>query len=110
MTKLYRTPEALKTMQNTAAMKVIVSPVITEKSTRLTELGQYAFKVDLNATKFEIKAAVEKLFGVKVEKVNTINVLGKTKRFRGRIGYRSDFKKAIVTLGKGQTIDLSVGI
>jgi large subunit ribosomal protein L23 len=110
MTKKYRAPEALKTMQSIAAMKVVVSPIITEKSTRLTEFGQYAFKVDSDATKFEIKAAVEMLFGVKVEKVNTINVLGKTKRFRGRIGYRSDFKKAIVTLSEGQTIDLSVGV
>ena len=66
MSKKYRAPDALKTMQPTAAMKVIVSPVVTEKSTRQTEFGQYAFKVDTDATKFEIKAAVEKLFGVTV--------------------------------------------
>ena len=90
--------------------QVIVSPVVTEKATRLNEFSQVTFRVALDATKPEIKAAVEKLFSVKVEAVNTVVMKGKTKRFRGREGRRSDWKKAIVKLRAGQTIDLTTGL
>ncbi|WP_439815717.1 50S ribosomal protein L23 [Zavarzinia sp. CC-PAN008] len=92
------------------AFDLILSPVVTEKSTRATEHNQVVFKVPLDATKPQIKAAVEQLFRVKVEAVNTLRVAGKVKRFRGRLGVRSDVKKAVVTLGKGQTIDVTTGI
>jgi large subunit ribosomal protein L23 len=90
--------------------QVIVSPVVTEKATRLNEFSQVTFRVALDATKPEIKAAVEKLFSVKVEAVNTVVMKGKTKRFRGREGKRSDWKKAVVRLQAGQTIDLTTGL
>ena len=88
----------------------ILAPVITEKATRLSELNKVVFRVAENATKDEIAAAVEALFKVNVTKVNTINVKGKTKRFRGIIGRRSDVKKAIVTLAEGQSIDITTGL
>jgi large subunit ribosomal protein L23 len=90
--------------------QVILAPVVTEKATRLNELSQVTFKVTLDATKPEIRAAVEQLFSVKVTAVNTVVMKGKTKRFRGREGQRSDWKKAIVTLQAGQTIDLTTGL
>lgn len=89
---------------------IILAPVITEKSTNLSEFNKVTFRVPLTASKPEIKAAVEGLFNVKVTAVNTIVSLGKTKRFRGRIGYRSDSKKAIVTLAEGQSIDVAAGL
>lgn len=89
---------------------VIVSPSITEKSTMVSEFNQVVFNVALTATKPEIKAAVEALFGVKVTGVNTLRRLGKTKRFRGFVGKQKDVKKAIVTLAEGQTIDVSTGV
>ncbi len=88
----------------------ILAPVITEKATLLSENNQVVFKVPLSANKTEIKAAVEALFKVKVTAVNTIRVEGKTKRFRGQLGKQSDFKKAIVTLKEGDTIDISTGL
>lgn len=88
----------------------ILSPVITEKATMLSENNQVVFQVALTATKPQIKAAVEALFKVKVKAVNTIRVEGKAKRFRGQLGKRSDFKKAIVTLNEGETIDISTGL
>ena len=88
----------------------IVAPVITEKSTLLSEENKVVFKVAIDATKPQIKEAVEKLFGVKVESVNTILVKGKTKRFRGTLGRRNDFKKAIVKLVDGQSIDVTTGL
>ena len=90
--------------------QTILSPVVTEKATANTERGQVTFKVALDATKPEIKAAVETLFGVKVLAVNTIRMKGKTKRFRGRPGQRSDWKKAMVRLAEGQSIDLTTGL
>jgi len=90
--------------------QIILSPVVTEKATRLNETSQVTFKVLQDATKPEIKAAVEQLFGVKVEAVNTLVMKGKTKRFRGRAGQRSDWKKAMVRLQAGQTIDLTTGL
>jgi large subunit ribosomal protein L23 len=89
---------------------VIVAPVITEKATMLTEHNKVVFRVAQDSTKDEIAAAVEELFKVKVIKVNTLNVKGKTKRFRGHLGRRSDIKKAIVTLQEGQTIDIATGL
>ena len=89
---------------------VIVSPVITEKSTLLSEVNQVVFKVAPRATKPEIKAAVEALFGVKVTGVNTLVRKGKVKRFKGTKGRQSDVKKAIVTLAEGQSIDVSTGL
>ena len=86
------------------------APVITEKATLLNESGQVVFRVAMDATKPEIKAAVEGLFGVKVTSVNTLVAKGKTKRFRGRPGKRSDVKKAYVRLVEGQTIDLTTGL
>ena len=89
---------------------VIRSPVITEKSTNLSEHSQVMFDVAIDATKPEIKAAVEALFSVKVKAVNTHVRKGKVKRFRNKIGVRNDVKKAVVTLVEGQTIDISSGI
>ncbi len=90
--------------------RVIRTPVITEKATNVSEHNQVIFRVALDATKRQVKAAVEGLFDVKVAAVNTIRVQGKTKRFRGRIGRRSDYKKAIVTLAEGSRIDVTTGI
>ena len=89
---------------------VIVSPVITEKATNLSEQNKVVFKVRSNATKPQIKEAVEKLFDVKVVSVNTLVTKGKVKLFRGTRGQRSDVKKAIVTLAEGQSIDVTTGL
>jgi large subunit ribosomal protein L23 len=89
---------------------VIVSPVITEKATALSEQNKVVFKVTRTATKPQIKAAVEKLFDVKVKSVNTMVTEGKMKVFKGRLGQRSDVKKAIVTLEAGQSIDVTTGL
>ncbi len=89
---------------------LIRSPVITEKATMGSEHNQVTFRVPLDATKPEIKAAVEGLFNVKVSAVNTLRQLGKEKRFRGRVGKRSDYKKAMVTLAEGQSIDVTTGV
>lgn len=85
-------------------------PVITEKATLLSEHNQVSFRVPLDATKPEIKAAVEGLFSVKVTAVNTLRQKGKSKRFRGRPGRRSDTKKAVVTLAEGHSIDVTTGV
>ncbi|GLQ07781.1 50S ribosomal protein L23 [Sneathiella chinensis] len=89
---------------------ILLGPVVTEKSTMGSEFNQVTFRVALDATKPEIKEAVETLFNVKVTNVNTNRTNGKVKRFRGRIGQRSDYKKAMVTLEEGQTIDVTTGI
>jgi large subunit ribosomal protein L23 len=89
---------------------VIRTPVITEKSTFVSENNQVVFNVARDANKTEIKAAVEALFGVKVKAVNTLNRKGKTKRFRGIAGKQQDVKKAIVTLVDGQTLDVTTGL
>ena len=88
----------------------IVSPLITEKSTILSEYNQVVFEVPLTATKTEIKEAVETLFKVSVTAVNTIRQKGKTKRFRGVAGRRKDIKKAVVTLKDGDQIDIATGL
>ncbi|ACQ91731.1 MAG: 50S ribosomal protein L23 [Tolumonas sp.] len=91
-------------------LKVLKAPHISEKSTMVAEkLNTIVFKVATDATKAEIKAAVEKLFEVKVEAVRTLNVVGKTKRTGSRMGRRSDWKKAYVTLVEGQDIDFVGG-
>jgi large subunit ribosomal protein L23 len=89
---------------------VILSPVITEKGTKLTEHNQVVFRVTLEATKTAISKAVEELFKVKVKAVNTVRVKGKKKAFRGTKFKRSDFKKAIVTLEEGHQIDITTGL
>lgn len=89
---------------------VIVTPVITEKSTMASDNNQVVFNVARKASKPEIKAAVEALFGVKVEAVNTFIRKGKVKRFRGMVGKQSDVKKAVVTLKDGQSIDVTTGL
>jgi len=89
---------------------IILSPLITEKATKLTESNQVIFRVALEATKPAIAKAVENLFKVKVKAVNTIVVKGKRKLFRGRPFDRSDFKKAIVTLEEGHQIDITTGL
>ena len=97
-------------MATTRHYDTILAPVITEKATVLTEQNKVVFRVAMDATKDEIAAAVEELFKVRVIKVNTLITKGKTKRFRGILGKRSDVKKAIVTLQEGQTIDISTGL
>jgi large subunit ribosomal protein L23 len=89
---------------------IILSPVITEKATKLTEVNQVIFRVSLDATKPAIAKAVEGLFKVKVKAVNTVTVKGKNKNFRGKPFKRSDFKKAIVTLEEGHQIDITTGL
>ena len=98
------------TMSREAMYEVIRAPLITEKATGLSERNQVVFKVAIDATKPEIKASVEALFGVKVLGVNTLIQKGKTKRFKGRPGVRSDVKKAYVQLAEGQSIDMSTGL
>jgi large subunit ribosomal protein L23 len=89
---------------------VIVSPVITEKATTLSEHNKVVFRVRKDATKPQIKEAVERLFDVKVVSVNTLVTKGKVKMFRGTRGQRSDVKKAVVTLAEGQSIDVTTGL
>jgi len=89
---------------------IIRAPVITEKATTASEHNQVIFRVKRDATKREVKAAVEGLFQVKVDAVNTIRVQGKLKRVRGKPGRRADYKKAIVTLAEGSRIDVTTGI
>lgn len=88
----------------------LLAPIITEKSTLVAEDNKVIFRVAMDATKPAIKEAVERLFKVDVTKVNTILVKGKTKRFRGMLGRRSDYKKAIVTLKDGQSVDITTGL
>jgi large subunit ribosomal protein L23 len=103
-------PPAVTRLTRQQMYDIIRAPVITEKATNASEHNQVIFRVPLRATKREVKAAVEGLFNVSVTAVNTIRVMGKAKRFRGRPGRRSDYKKAVVTLGDGQRIDITTGI
>ncbi len=89
---------------------IILGPVITEKATNLSEQNKVVFKVRKTATKPQIKQAVEKLFDVKVESVNTLVRKGKVKRFKGTVGQQSDVKKAVVTLAEGHSIDVTTGL
>ena len=114
MTSPYKLSDAARKhaagLTREAMYQIIRNPVITEKATTVGERNQMVFRVALDATKPEIKAAVEGLFGVKVVAVNTLLAKGKTKRFRGRPGRRSDMKKAYVELAPGQSIDLTSGL
>ncbi len=92
------------------AYELLRRPLVTEKSTLGSQHNQVTFQVPLDASKPEIKAAIERLFEVKVKAVNTVRQKGKTKRFRGRLGKRADYKKAYVTLVEGHSIDVSTGI
>ena len=94
----------------TMSYDIILSPMITEKATVLSEYNQVVFRVPLSATKPQIAKAVEELFKVKVTAVNTIRAKGKTKAYRGRAYSRSDIKKAIVTLAEGHQIDITTGL
>ncbi len=89
---------------------VILSPVITEKSTRLSEVNQVMFRVARDATKPQIAKAVEELFKVKVKAVNTLRIKGKVKNFRGKRFRKSDVRKAVVTLAEGYQIDVTTGL
>jgi len=91
-------------------LDTIRSPNVTEKSTSLSEFNKFVFKVDKNASKKVIKKSVEKIFKVKVIKINTINLKGKAKVIRGRKTKKTGYKKAIVTLKEGQSIDLTTGL
>ena len=99
-----------KPLSKEAMYNIIRAPLITEKMTLLSEKNQVGFKVAIDASKPEIAAAIESLFNVKVISVNTLIQKGKTKRFKGRPGVRSDVKKAIVTLAPGQSIDFTTGL
>ena len=90
--------------------ELVRKPVITEKSTLLSEYNQVTFTVPIDANKFELKAAIENLFTVKVIAINTLRQDGKSKRFKGKLGKRASYKKAIVTLSEGDSIDVSTGI
>ena len=97
-------------MKKFTSLDTIISPNITEKSTYLSEFNKVVFKVHKDASKISIKRSLEKLFNVNVVKVNTIYLKGKTKFVRGKKTIKSGYKKAIITLKKGQSIDLSTGI
>ena len=99
-----------KAASDTRHYDVIVAPHSTEKATLLSEHNAVVFRVAQDATKPQIKAAVEALFGVKVTGVNTLTAKGKTKRWKGRPYTRSDVKKAVVTLAEGQSIDITEGL
>tara|TARA_B100000029_G_C17290745_1_gene856903 strand:- start:50 stop:343 length:294 start_codon:yes stop_codon:yes gene_type:complete len=91
-------------------LDTIISPNVTEKSTSLSEFNKVVFKVNKGATKNTIKKSIEKIFKVNVIKINTINIKGKNKLVRNKKAYKSGYKKAVVTLKKGQNIDLATGI
>ena len=101
--KRYRGPSASRLPY------ILKSPVVTERSTMGTQEGRYTFKVDRAANKIDIKAAVEKFFDVTVVTVNTLNLPGKKRRFRGIMGHTSSFKKAVVRLKEGQVLDAGGG-
>ena len=100
----------LKSMSDERALRIINKPMMTEKSTNLNQFNQYSFAVSKNSNSREIKKAFEQIFKVKVTKVNTLIMRGKIKSFKGKVGYKKDFKKAIVTLAEGNTIDSSLEI
>ena len=99
-----------KKISQERAFSIIKAPVISEKSTFISQFSQYLFKVANDAAKPEIKQAIEAIFKVKVESVNVLNRPGKVKKFRGRIGQRQGHKRAFVKLAQGQTIDVGAGL
>ena len=92
------------------SLNIIQKPILTEKSTNLNQYNQYSFRVHLKSTSLEIKNAIEKIFKVKVSRVNTSIVKGKPKTFKGTTGYKKNYKKAIIALKEGHTIDSSMEI
>ena len=99
-----------KFISDEKAFSIIHKPLLTEKSTNLNQFNQYTFVVNKNSSSSDIHQAVEKIFKVKVIKVNTAIIRGKLKSFKGNVGYKKDIKKAIVTLAEGNTIDSSLEI
>ena len=99
-----------KSTSDERALSIIHKPLLTEKSTNLNQFNQYSFIVSINSNVIEIKSAIEKIFKVKVIKVNTSILRGKAKTFKGSVGNRKNIKKAIVTLAEGNTIDSSLEI
>lgn len=110
MSRILKLRSAAKNLSRETMYQIVRAPVITEKATMLTERNQVVFRVALDANKLQIKTAIETLFGVKVLGVNTLVQKGKSKRFKGRPGVRSDVKKAYVQLAEGQSIDLTTGL
>jgi len=100
----------LKSTTEERALNIIYRPLMTEKSTNLNQYNQYSFIVSKDSNVIEIKSAIERIFKVKVTKVNTSILRGKIKSFKGSSGYRKDLKKAVVTLAEGNTIDSSLDI
>tara|TARA_B100000989_G_scaffold234514_1_gene181290 strand:- start:851 stop:1168 length:318 start_codon:yes stop_codon:yes gene_type:complete len=100
----------INTISLERAYDIIKKPITTEKSTNLQQFNQYSFVVSKNSNSFQIKEAIEKIFKVKVNKVNTSILRGKGKTFKGQFGFRKDTKRAIVTLSEGNTIDPSLEI
>ena len=99
-----------KDISDIKSLNIIQKPLLTEKSTNLNQYNQYSFIVNKHSNSNEIKKAIEKIFKVKVTKINTSIMRGKLKSFKGKIGYKKDYKKAIVTLAEGNTIDSSLEI
>ena len=99
-----------KEISSERALSIIKRPITTEKSTNLQQFNQYTFMVSKDSNSNEIKQAIEKIFKVKVTKINTSISRGKLKSFKGNIGFRNDFKKAVITLKEGNTIDPSLEI
>ena len=99
-----------KNISDEKAFSIIKKPLMTEKSTNLNQYNQYSFIVSKDSYSNEIKKAIEKIFKVKVTKVNTSVMRGKLKSFKGKLGYKNDYKKAVVTLAEGNTIDSSLEI
>jgi len=100
----------LKKISTERALSIIKKPIMTEKSTNLNQYNQYSFIVSKDSNIFEIKQAIEQVFKVKVLKVNSLIIRGKPKTFKGNFGYKKNYKKAIVTLQEGNTIDSSLEI
>ena len=100
----------LKDTSSQRALSLIKSPIMTEKSTNLNQFNKYSFIVSKDSNTHEIKQAIENIFKVKVQKINTLIIRGKLKSFKGALGYKKDQKKAIVTLAEGNTIDSSLEI
>ena len=99
-----------KTFSNERALSIIKSPIMTEKSTNLNQFNKYTYIVTKDSNSYEIKQAIETVFKVKVEKINTLIIRWKLKSFKGSIGDKKDIKKAIITLAEGNTIDSSLEI
>jgi large subunit ribosomal protein L23 len=110
MSLKYKSTVTKDTLPLERAYDIVRAPHITEKATMGSEHNQVTFKVAADATKPEIKAAIEKIFKVSVKAVNTLNQKGKVKRFKGMLGKRNDVKKAIVTLAEGSQIDVTAGV